>query len=380
MGFILPLSGQSATIGQQIRTGAELAIERLKAEGGVKALGGASIEPVWADSKSTPDGGVAEAERLALRENVAMILGAYQSSVTFPASEVSERNKVPWLVYSSVKDEITQRDFRYVFRPSNMATYDVKEIIDGLKLFKEETGKGPRNIAFLYESTDWPQSTLAAFKKLLPEAGVEIVAEEGYPPKQTDFTSQLLKIKPANPEMLMVMMYTPEHIIFQKQYVQQGLQPAYGLWSMGAGSEDPAFYKAVSQDTVENMFVQEDWDLYGLKQDWIKQTSDAFEQRMGYPLNAYGAQSYSNIFVVKETLEIAAAGDREKIRDALTKVDIQQGPALITGYQRIKFDETGQNTFAHGIISQNQNGEHVPVWPKGNRPPDAKMNWPVKPS
>lgn len=380
VGFILPLTGQSATIGQQIRTGAELAIDDVNNNGGIKSLGGAKITPVWADSKSTPDGGVAEAERLALRENVSMILGAYQSSVTFPASEVAERNKVPWFVYSSVKDEITQRGFKYVFRPNNMASYDVKEVIQALKMFREETGKGPKRMAVLYESTDWPQSTLAGFKKMAGEADLEIVAEEAYPPKQTDFTAQLLKIKSTNPDLMMVMMYTPEHIIFQKQYAQQKIEPAFGLWSMGAGSEDPAFYKAVPQETVENMFVQEDWDIYGLKKDWIKKISDRFEEKMGYPLNAYGAQGYSNIFVIKEVLEQAASTDREKIREAATKIDIQDGPALITGYQRIKFDETGQNTFAHGVISQNQKGEHIPFWPKENRPKDAKLIWPVFPN
>lgn len=377
VGVLLPLSGQSATIGQQSRTGAEIAFEEINSAGGIKSMNGAKITPVWADSKSTPDGGVAEAERLALKENVSLIIGAYQSSVTFPASEVAERNKVPWLVQSSVKDEITTRGFKHVFRPNNMASYDAREVMESFKLFKEETGKGPKKMAVLYEATDWPQSTLAGFKKLAPEYGIELSIEEAYPPKQTDFTAQLLKIKQTNPDLLMVMMYTPEHIIFQKQFIQQKLELPYGLWTMGAGSEDPAFYKAVPQDSVENMFVQEDWDLYGLKKDWIKKVSDVFEQKLGYPLNAYGAQGYSNAYIVKEALEAAGSADRDKVREGFTKVDIKDGPATITGYQRIKFDETGQNTFAHGAVSQNQKGEHLPFWPKENRPKDAKLIWPL---
>ncbi|PIK73512.1 ABC transporter substrate-binding protein, partial [Methylobacterium frigidaeris] len=57
--------------------------------------------------------------------------------------------------------------------------------------------------------------------------------------------------------------------------------------------------------------------------------------------------------------------------------DITAGPALYAGYQRIKFDEQGQNTFAHGAISQNLNGQRRTVWPAESRSPDTKPAWPV---
>jgi len=76
-------------------------------------------------------------------------------------------------------------------------------------------------------------------------------------------------------------------------------------------------------------------------------------------------------------LERAASADREKIREALVATDITSGPALVVGYQRIKFDENGQNTFAHGVISENLGGERLTVWPAENRLDSTKPVWPV---
>ena len=81
--------------------------------------------------------------------------------------------------------------------------------------------------------------------------------------------------------------------------------------------------------------------------------------------------------MIADALERAGSADREKLREALVGTDIQEGPALITGYQRIKFDEQGQNTFAHGVISQNLDGERQTIWPKANRAGGTTPVWPV---
>ncbi|WP_020203495.1 ABC transporter substrate-binding protein, partial [Cupriavidus sp. WS] len=124
IGFVLPLSGGAATIGNQTKQGAEIAAEQINQAGGIRSLGGAKLKLIFADSQSKPDVGVAETERLIQRENVPLIVGAYNSAVTFPATEVAERYKVPWVVTGAVKDEITERGFKYVFRPNNKAIYD----------------------------------------------------------------------------------------------------------------------------------------------------------------------------------------------------------------------------------------------------------------
>ncbi|MDH7499330.1 MAG: ABC transporter substrate-binding protein, partial [candidate division NC10 bacterium] len=239
IGEVLPLSGPAATQGTQIRAGAEIAAEEINAAGGIQSLGGARIRLVFGDSKSTPDGGSAETERLITREKVSLLLGAYQSGVTFPSTEVAERYRCPWIVNMAVKDEITERGFKYVFRACNKASYDLKEMQSAVRQFSEETGKKPQTFALLYEGTDWGRSSAQFAKKLFPEIGCQLLLEESYVQGIADFTPQILKIKAAKPDLLIVASYTPDHILFNKQQMEQKLYLPYGIWSVGAGAEDP---------------------------------------------------------------------------------------------------------------------------------------------
>ena len=63
VGILQPVSGAMSYSGQQGRLGATLALEEINAAG-IKALGGAKIEPVFGDAQSTPEGGNAEVEKM----------------------------------------------------------------------------------------------------------------------------------------------------------------------------------------------------------------------------------------------------------------------------------------------------------------------------
>jgi branched-chain amino acid transport system substrate-binding protein len=395
VGEVLPLSGAVAPQGSQLKAGSEIAADEINAAGGIKSMGGAKIKLVFGDSKSTPDGGAAETERLCTLEKVSIILGAFQSGVTFPASEVAERYKTPWMVNVAVKDEITERGFKYVFRDFNKASYDLKEMLAAAELFAEETKKKAKTIALLYEGTDWGRSSAQFAKKFWPEKGYKVILDESYPQNISDFTPQILKIKAAKPDLLIIAMYTPDHILFSKQQMEQKLYVPYGLWSVGAGAEDPSFYKAVPPRSVAYMFVQDDWDTAAPKRAWFPAIDKRTKEKLGYGANAYVAAGYGTIYLVKDALERAASADREKLREAIVATDITEKncgrierkaengqtycPALVRGIQRIKFDENGQNTYSHGNITQNQKGEKITFWPSEMRPPGAKLAWPIPP-
>jgi branched-chain amino acid transport system substrate-binding protein len=400
VGQVLPLSGGSASQGAQIRTGAEIAADEINSMGGIKNLGGAKIKLLFGDSRTTPDGGVAEAERLITREKIAVQLGCFNSAVTFPTTEVAQRYKTPHLVNVAVKNEITERNYEFVFRDFNKASYDVGEMVKGVQLFTKETGKGPKTVAFLWEGTDWGSSTHDYMAKLYPEAGFKVVMDESYPPGQSSFMAQMLKIKRAKPDMLVIAMYTPDHIIFSKELLIERIYFPYGLWSVGAGSEDPTFYKSVPQQAVEYMFVQEDGDIMIKKRAFYEKINKLAKAKLGYDLNTYVLCGYGTMYVIKDALERSTystdlATFRKSIRDALAATDITEKtakdvltapdgskyyPALARGVQRISFDAGGQNTDSHGQISQNLKGIRWPLSPTAVRMPGSpSVAWPVPP-
>ena len=378
IGVVLSLSGGAANQGLQTRTGAIIAAEEINAKGGIPALHGAKLKLLFADSQSKPDVGASETERLIQRENVPLLMGAYQSATTTVTTEVAERYKTPWLVTGSVADIITQRGFKYTFRPNNKAVYDANEQLQAIKTLTQETGKGPKTLALLVEGSDWGKSHAANIRTLAKQMGYELVVDEAYSPGTADFSAQILKIRSRKPDAAIVAMYTPDHIVFNKQYYESKLDMPFGLHSVGAGAEDPNFYKAVPPESVQYMFVQEDFqfDITDVA-DWTRPIDKKFTEMLGYGITAYGAQGYSAVYTVYDVLQRAGSLDKEKIREAFVKTNITSGPALIMGWQKIAFDKDGQNLDAHGVISQNLKGKRTSIWPVANRPKGVKPVWPV---
>src|SRR5258707_4596905 len=116
LGVLHPVSGALSYSGQQGRLGATIAIEEINAAGGIKALGGAKIEPILGDAQSTPEGGNAEVEKMN-STGVAAVVGGYTHSICLTASQTAPRYQPPLLVEVLVADHILTR------RPNNTFPY-----------------------------------------------------------------------------------------------------------------------------------------------------------------------------------------------------------------------------------------------------------------
>ncbi len=156
-------------------------------------------------------------------------------------------------------------------------------------------------------------------------------------------------------------------------------------------------YKAVPPQSVAYMFVQEDWDILAPKRPWYPALTEKAKAKLGYDMNSYVAAGYGTMYLVKDVLERSKydadlARFRANVRDAIAATDISADkceriarkagpqtycPALVRGITRIKFDEQGQNTFSHGLISQNLSGRRTVLAPAEFREPGAKPAWPV---
>jgi branched-chain amino acid transport system substrate-binding protein len=235
-----------------------------------------------------------------------------------------------------------------------------------------------KTIGFVYESTDWGADTAKIMMEYAKKVGWKEVLNEPVTAGQTDMSPAILKIKSANPDVLFLALYTPEHILFNKVYAANKVSIKFGLWSAGAGSEDPAFYKAVTNDMTEYMFVQDDWDTGGpAREPWKAKLAKACKDKYGYAMGTYWAEGYVSAYVAKEIFEKARSIDPNVIRKTASEIEIASGPALLVGYQKIKFDENGQNIYAHGTISQRQNGKRIVLWPDGNKTPGSSVILPI---
>src|SRR3981189_611674 len=134
IGAIYPMSGNAASTGVHTKAAFEVAVEIINngdpalgnlpvtKNAGLKGLGGAKAEVIFADNQGSPAGGQNPALRLITEEKVVALNGAYQSGITLTASAISEKYGIPFLNGESVAASLTERGFKWFFRTTPLAS------------------------------------------------------------------------------------------------------------------------------------------------------------------------------------------------------------------------------------------------------------------
>ena len=369
IGAMYPLTGDLAKLGEENKNGLELAIDEINAAGGIKSMGGAKIELVWADSQGKPEVGISEVTRLAQQENVLAIIGAYQSGVTVPSTQEAERLATSFVVSMAVSDKITERGFKYTFRICPKASWYAKDQVTFLKDLKDLAGLDVKKVALLHEDTDFGESTAAGQKTYLAEAGMEMVLEVKYPASAADLTTEVSKVKAANPDAVLTVTYLNDSVLIAQAREALGMTNIPFIDAAG-GTVDPEFIKQLGA-TAEGWFTEIEYTKYAAG---AEDLNNRYKAKYGDDITGNGAYAYQAGWVIADALERAAKADREALREALAKTDMKKGPSMVLPTDHIYFDKDGQNPNAPLFIVQVQNGELIPVWPGAYAAKPVQLN------
>jgi branched-chain amino acid transport system substrate-binding protein len=196
IGIAAPFSGGAATYGQDVKRGAELAVDAINAKGGI--LGGRKIELVFEDDKGSPQGGVAAVQKLMSVGRVKAITGGTNSSVVLAESSVT-KNRILHVNAAAQADAITEQGSPWLFQVNNTVSGNSSTfntyLVDALK---------PKTVAYMGENTEFNKTVLELLRERLKGANIELVNVSTYDADTNDFTSIITKIKSLNPDMLYV--------------------------------------------------------------------------------------------------------------------------------------------------------------------------------
>jgi branched-chain amino acid transport system substrate-binding protein len=373
VALITPLSGAWARSGDLARKGAELAIQDINAAGGIKALGGAKMKLIVADTGSSPETAKSAAQRLLSEEpDLAGGTGCEISSFTLAVTEVTERADLPWLTLA-YSDLLTGRGFHNVFQTSPTAQQQAADAMPAiLALAEAATGKKPTKMAIVMDSTPSPASFSKDMRGPgLDKYGLKLVADEIYTAPLSDASPIAQKVRSARPDFLL---FLPTVASDTKTVLEKLSEVGLGrdrlpVVSNGAPVGSPDLLKIAGKDAMEGvMFVTANWGFKGLE-DFIKHFKDV----TGEPyLTQDSISNYGHVWILKEAIERAGSADRRKVSEELHQIDLTDGPARFFPGNRIKFDEKGRRVGATLLIAQWQNGEPVAVYP-----PEAAFAKPV---
>jgi branched-chain amino acid transport system substrate-binding protein len=358
VGILLPLSGPIAPIGQNNRRGHQLAIEEINAAGGIKSMGGAKLVMIDGDTQGNPKVGIQETEKL-IAQNVSVILGAYQSNVTFPTTQIAEKASVPFIDPVAIADSITKgRNFKFTFKVAPMASWYARDQLKFIKWVGEKTGKPLKRVVLMYEDTLFGQSTSNGQEAAAKELGIEIAAKIAYPAETPDMTPTISRVKQMNPDAILFVSYIADAVLITKTMKELGVDiPIMGT---SAGHIDPA-YIANLGPLAEYSFTVGEWNP-DLKKAGAAKIAERFQAKFGVPMNGHAAETYMATMVLADALERAGSGDRKKLRDALSQTKLC-GDKNILPYGCVRFDESGQSPEGQLVMLQVQKGQFVSVWP-----------------
>jgi branched-chain amino acid transport system substrate-binding protein len=352
IGALYPSTGSMAQIGQGCVAAAKLAVEMVNNAGGIKSLGGAPLNLIISDVQSDTTVTRTETDRLISGNKLSAIHGCFASALTLIASEVAERAKVPIITGSST-DQLN-KGRSYTFTPFARASQFAKAQLQMSKL----VGAKPK-VAVIFENTAFGTATSNGLKELAPGEGVEIVMFEPYSAGFTDASPLINKVKASGANALFSVSYLNDLILIVRAVKQAGLKVAINGGS--GGFVIPDFYKNVGK-LAEGLQGVAHWN-HDMSAEAQKVNAE-YKKRTGEFLFEYAGGLVAQTFMLADALERAGSADPQKVRDALSKLDVSKGYAAMAPGGKVKFGPDGKNIYAHPVGVQWQHGDLASVFPK----------------
>ncbi len=219
IGLQAPLTGSFAAEGQWAQQSVGIAAQLINDKGGVL---GKKVEIVVVDDASNPKDSALAAQKL-ISQGLKEVIASYGSSVTAPAADLYDANKVVSVGYGCTAVRLTmdkQRPyfFRTAGRDDTQSEFFAKFAVETL---------GAKTIAVMHDNQDYGKGVASdAIKFLQPyvDAGkVKVVYYDAITPGESDYSAVISQIKALNPDVWFYTAYYSEAALLLKQGREAGV-------------------------------------------------------------------------------------------------------------------------------------------------------------
>jgi len=354
IGVLHPVSGALSYSGQQGRLGATMAIDEINGAGGIKALGGAKIDPMLGDAQSTPDGGNAEVEKMN-EASVCAVVGGYASAICLSATQTAARYDLPYIVDVGVVDSIVTRGLKNTFRFGPGFGVIAKTALDNLVSINDQAGKPAKTVMIVHEDSAFGAGLAKLLNAQLPDRGFQVLETIPHPTPTREFENVVLKIKAQNPNLVIPANYYIEYVLLARTMQQQRVRPK-GIYSvLGGAASSYKFVKEFPEAAQYIMDCNHWFDPKNPKALALKKKVE--EKGQFYTYEVY--MNYSCILLLADAIERAASTDRAKITAALASSTFS---GHVMPYGPTKFVD-GQNQGAAPVNTQVQGNDIQVILP-----------------
>jgi branched-chain amino acid transport system substrate-binding protein len=354
LGILQPVTGALAQDGEYGRLGAQLAIDEINKAGGIKSLGGAMIEMVFGDARSSPEAGSQEVEKMHA-EGVSAIVGGFASPICLAASQAASRYDIAYAVDVGVSDQIVSRGLKNTFRFGPGFGAVTRAAIDNLVKLNDAAGKPAKTVVLVHEDGLFGSGLAKLMNDRLSALGFQILETIPHPTPARDMSNVALRIRALNPDIVIPSSYYGEFVLLARTMQQQRIRPK-GIYAVLNGAASNFRFVREFPDAANNVMDCNHWaDPRKPKTAELRRQVEATGRFWLYnvPLN------YSSVRLVADAIERSGSRDRIKIIEAMATSTFADH---IMPYGPTKF-ENGQNTAAAPVNTQVQNGDIKVIFP-----------------
>ncbi|HOD64628.1 MAG TPA: ABC transporter substrate-binding protein [Smithellaceae bacterium] len=349
IGVIAELTGDIPAVGASCKNAAELAVREINDNGGI-LLGEKKypVELIIEDNAGKADQSASSAQKLITQQKVTAIVGPNASRYALPAAEIAESGKTvlitPWSTApKATLNSKSNASKKYVFRACFIDPFQggviAKFTLDDLKLKKT---------AVLYDvASEYNKGIAEIFKEVYEKNGGTIVAFETYTTNDKDFSSQLTKIKKANPDIIFLPNYYSEVPLQIQQAKRLGISVPF-IGSDSWGSEE--LLKLCGKD-CEGYYFSTHYAADSAS-DETKKFIATYKAKYGTTPDDVAALTYDSFGLLAQAIKTAGKNDRQAVRDALAKIPLYNG---VTG--SMQFKEGSGDPIKSAVILQIKDGK-----------------------
>ncbi|NQX49110.1 ABC transporter substrate-binding protein [Paenibacillus tritici] len=326
IGADLELTGGQASFGDSVSKGAKLAVDEINAAGGVL---GKQLELIVADNASKSEEATQAAQKLITSDKVVTIIGASTSTNTLGIVPVATEKKIPLVSVGATNPKVTVDERsgnvnEYVFRAAFIDPFQGEVMAN----FALDSLKAKTAVIYTDTSSDYSKGLQKFFEETFKGKGGEVLSQESYQQKDSDFKAVLTRIKAANPDVIYLPGYYEEVGKIVKQAREMGITvPFLG----GDGWDSPQLVEIAGAAALDNTFMSNHYSSEDTAHE-VTSFVDAYKAANGGAVpDGMAALGYDALKLVADAITRAGEADPAKITEALAATkDLQLATGKIT--------------------------------------------------
>lgn len=332
-----PVTGDSAEYGIHFNVGAEMAVEKINAEGGIN---GRTVVLESYDSKNDAKEAAEVARLIGQNEQILATIGDFSSTCCMATAPIYEENKLVQVSPSAGLIDFP-RVGSYNFATTGVQEDDGPFLIN--RVIHEELGAA--SYAMVYTNNDYGLNMLKYMNEEAESLGITVTDTEAVAAGEKDYTAIVSKMRQTEPEVVVIVANYNEVANCVKQIRQVG-------WDVPIVISGSALTEQLVEllgDDVNGIysniaFVPSDDD------EATKEFTAEFTERASMPPSFHSVSTYDTVMLVCEAAR--TCGDnltRDTLRDALEAyegfeglmgpIEFTEEGAVHRGYKVVQYQD-----------------------------------------